>query len=131
MKILVCGPRVWLEQKPIEKILREFPRDTVIVHGAARGADMIAGYVAEFLSFEVRPYPVDHALDGPWPAAGPRRNVRMLRAEHPSADGTFVDVGLVFTLTETLSKGTGHMSKLMRAATPKIDVREILYRHAH
>jgi hypothetical protein len=25
-------------------------------------------------------YPVDHALDGPWPAAGHRRNERMLRS---------------------------------------------------
>lgn len=28
----------------------------------------------------VRPHPVDHRLDGPWPGAGPRRNGRMLRS---------------------------------------------------
>lgn len=124
MKILVCGPRIWLEQKPIEQVLRQFPRGT-LVHGGARGADVICGYVAEQLGFEVRAYPVDEALDGPWPAAGHFRNARMLRSEHPHSTGSYVDVALVFALAEALSKGTANMAAKLHAASPVIDVREI------
>ena len=45
MKVLVCGSRKWLEQKPIERELRKLPPGTIVVHGACRGADNIAGYV--------------------------------------------------------------------------------------
>lgn len=129
MKVLVCGPRVWLEQRPIEEALREFPEGTIVVHGGQRGADNIAGFAAKSLGFEVRPYPVDHVLDGPWPAAGARRNLRMLRSEHPcKQDGCFIDVGLAFKLQEELSKGTGNMVRLMHAAETPIVVREILHR---
>lgn len=128
MKVLVCGPRKWLDQKPIAEVLRQFPPGTIIVHGAARGADSIAGFVGELLGFEVREYPVDHELDGPWPAAGVQRNLRMLKSEHPSkADGSYVDVGIGFKLTQELSTGTGHMVEFMRAAEPHIDVREVLH----
>ncbi len=125
MKILVCGPRIWLEQRPIEQVLQQFPPGTVLIHGGARGADSICGYVAERLGFEVRAYPVDHALDGPWPAAGHFRNARMLRSEHPHAAGSHVDVALVFALAETLSKGTANMAEKLRKAEPTIRVREI------
>lgn len=129
MKVVVCGPRVWLDQKPIQEVLRGFPEGTIVVHGGARGADIIAGFAAEILGFEVRAYPVDHALDGPWPAAGPRRNIRMLAAEHPcKQDGCFVDVGLAFKLEDLLSKGTAHMASIMHRADPHINVREVLYR---
>lgn len=128
MKVLVCGPRVWLDQKPIEAVLRKLPRGTIIVHGGARGADIIAGFAARLLGFEVRAYPVDHSLDGPWPGAGPRRNIRMLASEHPcKQDGCFVNVGFAFKLEPTLSKGTAHMAGLMRKADPEIKVGEVLW----
>lgn len=117
-----------MDQKPIEEVLRQFPAGTIIVQGGARGADSIAGFVGEILGFEVREYAVDSALDGPWPAAGVQRNLRMLKAEHPSSDGTYVDVGIAFKLKEELSVGTGHMVEFMRNVSPRIDVREVLYR---
>jgi len=129
MKVLVCGPRRWLHQKSIEDALRSFPPGTVLVHGAARGADCIAGFVGEILGFEVREYPVNEALDGPWPAAGVRRNARMLRAEHPSPDGAFIDVGVVCRTSADFTRGTGYMVKLMRGADPPIELREVLKRH--
>ncbi len=52
-----------------------------LVHDGARGADAEAMYWAAGHGFEVAGYKVDHALDGPWPWAGPRRNERMLLAE--------------------------------------------------
>lgn len=125
MKILVCGPRVWVEQRPIEQVLQQFPRGTTLIHGGARGADSICGYVAEQLGFEVRAYPVEHALDGPWPAAGHYRNARMLRSEHPHSGGSLVDRALVFALAKVLSKGTANMAEKLRRAEPAIDVREV------
>lgn len=35
------------------------------------------------------PYPVDYALDGPWPSAGPRRNYRMLKHSRPTSAVVF------------------------------------------
>jgi hypothetical protein len=119
---------VWLEQKPIEAALRSFPKGTILVQGGARGADSIAGFVGELLGFEVREYAVDHTLDGPWPAAGVLRNIRMLRAEHPSSDGTYIEVGIAFKMQEELSRGTADMVRRLREAQPAIDVREELWR---
>ncbi len=121
----MCGPRVWLDQLPVERVLAEFPKGTILVQGKARGLDMIAGYVGELLGFEGRPCPVDHALDGPWPGAGPARNRRMLKREHPDPDGVYVDVGIAFKLQEDLSKGTAGMSQLLQSAHPKIEYREV------
>jgi hypothetical protein len=128
MKLLVCGPRIWLEQKPIHEVLCKFPKGTILVQGGARGADSIAGFVGEILGFEVREYAVDPKLDGEWPAAGIRRNMRMLSAEHPSSDGTYIDVGIALKLQEELSRGTADMARRLRAAQPTIDVREVLWR---
>jgi hypothetical protein len=129
MKVLVCGPRIWLDQKPIQAVLATFPKGTIVVHGGARGADIIAGFAAEILGFEVRAYPVNHSLDGPWPGAGPRRNIRMLKAEHPcKRDGCFIDVGLAFKLDDVISRGTGHMASIMRLEETRILVREVLWR---
>ena len=126
MKILVCGPRRWVNPKPIEEVLRAFPRGTILVHGDAAGVDSIAGWLGEQLGFEVRPYAVDHLLDGPWPAAGPIRNGRMLASEHPHTDGSFIEVGIAFVPPTGLTTGTGNMAVRMRHARPAIDVREIV-----
>jgi len=127
VKVLVCGTRKWVEQQPIEDILRLFPRDTTIIQGGASGVDNIAGYVArDILGMPMRAYPVNHSKDGPWPGAGIRRNLRMLATENPyETDGTYVDLGLAFKLTPEISRGTGHMADQMRAG--EIPVAEILY----
>jgi hypothetical protein len=66
-------------------------------HGANGRVDWGVGTVIEFEmpTIEVTPYPVIIAEDGPWPAAGNRRNERMLitsRAQHlfafPGGTGT-------------------------------------------
>lgn len=60
---------------------------TEYAHGGARGADEMVNAAAMCLPSPpmVRVYTVDRALDGPWPAAGNRRNRRMLKAEMPDA----------------------------------------------
>jgi hypothetical protein len=97
-RILVCGSREW--PGTWEDIAAHFPDEEeechlVVIHGACSrlvrkvsfgrtfenvevSVDMIADFAARNLGHDVEPYPVDHAIDGPWPAAGPRRNARML-----------------------------------------------------
>lgn len=62
-------------------------------------ADTLAWLATHSLGLEEATYTVDHAVDGPWPAAGPRRNVRMLEAERPPLVLAYPDLG---------SRGTWH-----------------------
>lgn len=57
----------------------------VLIHGAARGVDTDMGIRAKIRGIEVVKVPVDETLDGPWPAAGHRRNWRMLTTKGATA----------------------------------------------
>lgn len=120
MKILVSGSRKWVEQAPVERVLRRFPPGTILVHGAAPGADNIAGYVGKRFGFIVRAYPAD------WDAnpfgAGPVRNSFMLEKEHPDPDGVYIDLWIAFHRDPNLGKGTRDMRKKIEAAQPRIEV---------
>jgi hypothetical protein len=78
MRVIVCGSRHWINAERIRQVMALFPKDTVIVHGACRGADMIADTVAKALGLETEPHPADWERYGR--AAGPIRNDRMLLA---------------------------------------------------
>lgn len=82
MIVIVCGSRDWTDRALIREWLAKLPRGSVVVHGAARGADTIAGEEAAALGFEVRAYPADWSNGR---GAGPARNQRMLDAEAPEA----------------------------------------------
>ncbi len=128
MKVLVCGSREWLTQPSIERELKRFPKGTILVHGACRGADNIAGFVGNLLGFEVRPYPVTEAdWDQYGRAAGLRRNLKMLESEHPDATGVVIDHLLAFHHDPRLGRGTKHMVELAKRANPKIDI-EVFFR---
>lgn len=60
-------------------------------------ADALALYACGRLGIEAETYSVRPAVDGPWPAAGPRRNIRMLEAERPD---------LVLAYPDAKSRGT-------------------------
>lgn len=63
-------------------------RADVLGHGNAIGTDQNVARWALDRSrgkLELRPCPVDVSIDGPWPAAGHRRNERMLREHKPAA----------------------------------------------
>lgn len=76
-RILVCGDRRWTERGRIYTVLSALRGKSVtIIHGAARGADTLAGDVAGGLGFIVVPVPADWAKYGR--AAGPIRNRQML-----------------------------------------------------
>lgn len=98
MRVLVCGGREWTDRKTIWTRLTCLPKGTLIIEGGARGADILAGEVADELG-----YP--HAtMKANWDfykkAAGPIRNRWML--------DLLIQSDLVIAFHESLenSKGT-------------------------
>jgi len=117
MKVLVCGSRKWLDQKPIEAVLKRFPPGTVLIHGDCAGADRIAADVGRRLGFVVRGYPAE--ADGrTWPSAGPLRNQVMLDREH--IEGDYFDLALIFHKDPNLGKGSRDMHGRIKNAVPVI-----------
>ena len=99
--VLVCGSRDFDDYKAIRKRLSQLPKGTRIVHGAARGADELAGVAARSLGFLISSYPAD--WKGLGRRAGVVRNQRMLDEE---------DVSLVLAFPKgdlPDSKGTADM----------------------
>ena len=123
------GATGWTDPLPIRSLLATL-RPSVVAHGASPsgGADALADSEAEAASIPREPYPVDPALDGPWPAAGMRRNGRMLATFRPQLAAGFVEgkVGQrVGTRGCYLSNGSDDMARRCRAAkVPLVIVRE-------
>jgi len=88
-------------------VLANYPAGTVVIHGAQRGADTIAGEIAEAMGFEVIPYPADWHKHGR--AAGPIRNQQMLDEGKPTEVAAFHN-------DLAHSKGTGDMVRRARRA---------------
>lgn len=114
MTILVCGDRNWSKREPIERELNKFPKDTKIVHGACRGADSLAGYVARRLGFiNIKEYPAQWKEFGK--SAGPIRNRQML-SEEP-------DISLVMAFHEHIEQSTGTKDMLAIAEKAGIETK--------
>jgi hypothetical protein len=80
MRILVCGGRDFKDAAWMNEVL--YPRRvSMIIHGAARGADTLAGQWARRFNVPERYFPADWGLHGK--AAGPIRNSAMLREGLP------------------------------------------------
>jgi hypothetical protein len=117
VRVLVCGGRNFNRPDRIRDALENLlfhgttiPPGLVIIDGGCpTGADQLAHEWATRNGLATERYPVDHALDGPWPAAGPRRNGRMLRESKP-------DKGVAFPG----GRGTADMVKRMKAAGIKV-----------
>lgn len=107
MRVLVCGDRNWADYVAIRRELSKCPRGTVVIEGDCRGADRIAGEVAEALGFEVVRYPANWAAFGR--GAGLVRNRQMLMEGKP-------DVVLAFHADLAASRGTANMLAQARAA---------------
>jgi len=106
--ILVCGDRNWSNEQVIREILGKFkhPKEIHVVHGAARGADAIAGQVAKELGMSVTEVPAEwHKFKR---NAGPIRNRKMFDEFHPEAVFAFHS-----NITE--SKGTKNMVEYARS----------------
>ena len=106
MRVLVCGSRLWKDPWPILRELTKFHDGTVVIHGDARGADHLAGVVAEGLGFEVIAVPAN--WNKHHKAAGPIRNKKMLSMRPMTV--------LAFHEDISQSKGTKHMVFIARNA---------------
>jgi hypothetical protein len=96
MRVLVCGDRNWTDQVRITSRLAQLGLGHVIVHGAARGADTMAGVAAGNLDLSVDVYPAQWDKFGR--SAGPIRNRQML--------DTKPDLVIAFHSNIEASKGT-------------------------
>ena len=111
MKVLITGSREWTDGEVIYAALSKLPKSTIIVHGAARGADTYAESAATQLGLSMDRYPADWNTHGK--AAGPFRNQQMLDAG--------VDLVLAFHPDLDSSKGTRDMvNRAMKAGIPVV-----------
>jgi hypothetical protein len=79
VKVLVCGSRDWERPTLIKHELAKLPRGSIVIHGAARGADQMAAMYARALGLEERAFPADWRGKGR--RAGILRNLAMLDDE--------------------------------------------------
>ena len=111
LRLLVCGSRSWQDRGLIYVWLTHLqPR--LVIHGAARGADTLAGEVAKALNIPVRVFPADWLKWGR--RAGPLRNQQMLDAGLPDK---------VIAFWDGESRGTLDMIKRAKADVEVIIVR--------
>lgn len=105
MRVLICGSRNWLDSRPIYEDLRDLESVEIVIHGGARGADMLADRMAQTLGLPVKCYPADWDLYGR--RAGLVRNQRMIDEGKP-------DIVLVYW--DGKSRGTRDMIRRARRA---------------
>ncbi len=115
MRILVCGSRTWTDGGRIaENLLRLVVNQSVplctVIHGGARGADMLAGVAALKLGLDMRVFPADWKRYGR--AAGAIRNQQMLDEGKPDIVLAFWD-----------GKSRGTMDMVNRARKAHVEVR--------
>jgi hypothetical protein len=113
-RVIVCGGRDFADRDYLYQQLdavHERRGIAAVIHGAARGADRLAGEWAQDRGVHAEPYPADWQNDGK--AAGPIRNQRMLDIAAP--DGVIAFSG---------GRGTADMvSRAQTAGVPVLDLR--------
>ena len=108
MRLLICGDRNWNDPAAIQReLVARRESISCVIHGAARGADSMAGEIAKGLGLVVAAYPAQWDKYGR--AAGYIRNRQMLVEGKPDS---------VFAFHERIStsKGTKHMMEIAAAA---------------
>jgi hypothetical protein len=118
-RLLVCGSPYWTDRallaQVVERVVAEQAagRPVLLIEGDARGADRLAGELAQARGWQVEAYPA------PWQrygrAAGPIRNAHMLRLGRP-------ELVLAFTDDLTSSRGTADLVRGARAAGLPVQV---------
>jgi len=111
MRVLICGGRDYTNRRKIHDYVATLPLDAVVIHGAARGADRIAGYFANVEKLKIEPFPARWETEGR--SAGIKRNIRMLEEGKP-------DLVVYFHDDIENSKGTKDM--VARAKKAGIEV---------
>jgi len=100
VSVLVTGDRNYRRIDFVERELKKLPSDTIIIHGAAPGADTLAGLIAERIGLKVISFPARWHVYGR--SAGPIRNQAMIDEGRP-------DLILAFHDNIKDSKGTKDM----------------------
>lgn len=117
MRVIVCGDRNWKRVDIIERELKKLPADTLIIHGAAKGADTLGAFVADRLGFKVindgKGFPAQWKIYGK--GAGPIRNQQMIDEGKP-------DLVLAFHENFHESKGTRDMVNRARGVGIKVEI---------
>lgn len=98
-RILFCGDRNWTDIEKIKSVMMIIPKDSIIVHGNAKGADRLSALVAMQHGLKVESYPAKWNEYGR--AAGPIRNQEMLESG--------LDFAYAFHSNIEESKGTKDM----------------------
>lgn len=104
MRVIVCGSRNWVDCKTIEEEIQKLPKDSIIITGGCKGADVIAHETASLYGYKTEVYNAEWNKYGK--SAGPKRNLLMLN--------TGVDLVLAFHEDIESSKGTKHMVKIAK-----------------
>jgi hypothetical protein len=106
-RVLICGDRNWTNREPIKREMKSLilqagrPNKLLVIHGGARGADSIAGQVAQEMG--VHTAQVDALWDSYHRGAGPTRNAVMLTLDP--------DEVVAFHANIDESRGTADMVK--------------------
>lgn len=111
--VLVCGGRGYTDRARVWSVLdRVAARVEVLAirHGAARGADELAGEWARERGIPEQRYPADWLAHGK--RAGPLRNAAMLAAHDPAVPTSRVVCGVAFPG----GAGTADMVRRMEAS---------------
>lgn len=113
MRILITGSRTWDDRQAMFRTLRGYAgaNDVTLVHGDAKGADRMAGEIAQQFGWTVEVHPADWDKYGR--SAGPKRNAKMLALG--------ADVVLAFRANGQ-SRGTDHMIQIARDADLEVRV---------
>ncbi len=85
MRVLVCGGRDFIEMKLLVRVLDELHAErafTHLIHGDARGADLLAAHWARMRQVHTTAYPADWKRLGK--SAGSVRNQKMLVEGQPA-----------------------------------------------
>jgi hypothetical protein len=111
LRVLVCGGRNYDDACQMSICLAAIHKHgagiSEVIHGAARGADTLAGEWAKARGIPVLVYPADWEKHGR--AAGPRRNEQMLREGKPDLVVAFPG-----------GRGTAHMVRIAKEAGVKV-----------
>lgn len=105
MKVLVCGSRTWSDADAVRERLLELPPESVVIHGGARGADVMAATTATALGLSEQAFLPDWRRLGK--RAGIVRNLEMLD-EAPDLVIAFWDgdsIGTKHTIDEAKRRG--------------------------
>ncbi len=111
MRVLICGSRVWADEDMIERVVGQLEQDTVVIHGCARGADLMAANAANRQGKKQLGFPAQWDKYGK--RAGYLRNTQMLVEGKPD---------LVIAFIKCESRGTRMMVDIARKANVAVNI---------